>query len=285
MAALESLACQKLTNAIELEVIVVDNDLQGSAAHVLQLFRSRHPTMHVVYAHEKSAGVSFARNRCLREASGKWLAFLDDDEQAATHWLRNLYRVARTCDADAVFGPVLPSYPAGVPDWIVSGRVHERPRFETGARVGWKDARTGNVLMKSTLARSIGGFDIRFSKTGGEDSFFFACAERAGASLTWCDDAEVIESIPMERTTRRWVMQRAFYGGRTFARLNAALFGRFAYIKWMLHGLVSLFLLIGPAVLMRLFHRRNETKYMRKLAGALGKIVAPFYTHGVYGQE
>src|SRR5450759_1466084 len=236
-AALERVAAQILPPSIELEVIVVDNDLLASARAVYAAFQTNHPSLRLFYAHEVTPGVSFARNRCLREASGKWVAFLDDDEVAPASWLATLWHAAQAHDADAVFGPVQPIYEGEVPEWLLSGRAHERPRFSTGMMIGWGDTRSGYVLMHRRVAEVAGGFDSRFASTGGEDSFFFACALRSGLRMVWCDEAVISETVPLQRMTRKWVIQRAFYGGRTYARLHAALYGRRAYVKWFIHGL------------------------------------------------
>ena len=49
----------------------------------------------------------------MREARGRWLAFIDDDEVPEPEWLAELLRVQRTCGADAVRGPA----DAGGVDW------------------------------------------------------------------------------------------------------------------------------------------------------------------------
>jgi succinoglycan biosynthesis protein ExoM len=227
--------------------------------------------------------VSFARNRCLQEASGRWVAFLDDDERAPELWLASLLDAARVYGADAVFGPVLPLYEGEPADWLIKDQPHERTRFATGTPIGWKDTHTGNVLMKRSVIEMVGGFDARFAQTGGEDCFFFACALKCGARLVWSDDATIWEVIPQQRMTRRWVIQRAFHGGRTYVRVQAALQGRRAYVKWFAHGLGMFLVLAGPAALMWMLRRHGWLFYVTKLASAAGKLVAVGYSSGPYG--
>lgn len=283
-AALASVIVQVLPETVTFEVVVVDNDPHASAQAVFTEFHAANPSVHLVYANETSPGVSFARNRCLREATGDWIAFLDDDEIAPANWLSALLKTARAYDAGAVFGAVLPVYEAELPDWLAYGGAIERPRFGTGKVIGWGDSRTGNVLMTRQLAEAVGEFDARFARTGGEDSFFFATAMQLGFRLVWCDEAAVSETVPKSRMTKKWIIQRAFFGGRTFVRLHAAIDGRLAYIKWFMHGMAMLVLLTVPALGMWLLHRKGWLQQVRKLAGASGKIVAPFYGAGEYGE-
>ncbi|WP_295750802.1 glycosyltransferase family 2 protein [Undibacterium sp.] len=280
-----SVAAQDLPDAIKMEIVVVDNDNFASAQSVVAAFKTANPQLLVVYANEAAPGVSFARNRCLAEASGSWVAFLDDDEIAPPHWLAALWATAQTYAAGAVFGQVRPVYQAEVPIWLTNGAGFERPRFSTGTLLGWGDARTGNVLMTRDLVAAVGQFDTRFAKTGGEDSYFFSLALKHGFSLVWCDEAAVYESVPPSRMTQKWLIQRAFLGGRTFARLHATIDGSGAYFKWCLHGLLMCLILALPSLFLYVFQRPGWLQQVRKLAGALGKIVAPFYGAGEYGKR
>jgi len=283
--ALASVVAQVLPSNAKFELVVVDNDPGASAQAVCAAFKTANPDIQLVYANESRAGVSFARSRCLHEASGDWIAFLDDDELAPPTWLASLLGTANTYGADAVFGLVQPIYESALPPWLVYGGGIARPRFKTGAPIGWGDARTGNVLMTRRLALAVGGFDARFARTGGEDSFFFAKAIKLGFTLVWCDEAAVSETVPTSRMTKKWIIQRAFFGGRTFVRLHAAIDGPWAYVKWSAHGLAMFALFAVPSLVMWLFQLDGWLQRVRKLAGAAGKIVAPFYSAGEYGGD
>ena len=58
----------------------------------------------------RGPGSPVRRNAGFANARGRFLALIDDDEQASPDWLAHLTRAQRTCDADVVFGPVYPEF-------------------------------------------------------------------------------------------------------------------------------------------------------------------------------
>lgn len=282
--AIASAARQILPPGICTELIIVDNDPAGSALVVIDNLRTQFPATELRYFHEPRSGVSFARNRCLKEARGHLIAFLDDDEEARQDWLRRLLEALEQTMADAVFGPVLPRFADPPASWLIACRAHRRPRFKTGSRIGWGDSRTGNVMFTREVADLVGGFDPRLAHTGGEDSFFFATAIIRGARLVWCDEAIIDEDVPGERMQRVWILRRAFLGGRTFTRVRAELGQSNAcYLYDGLRGLGSTIWHVPQAIILYLIGQPRHFLHARKAAGGLGKISALFVHAGSYG--
>jgi len=63
----------------------------------------------VNYFLEPKPGLDFARNSAVREATGDYIAFLDDDVTVDSAWFSGLLRaVSENPDAGAVTGPVMP---------------------------------------------------------------------------------------------------------------------------------------------------------------------------------
>ena len=64
------------------------------------------------YTVEPVRGIARARNRSLELATGEYIAFIDDDEEAAPDGSVLWQEVVR-CGAEGGVGPVLPSVPGG----------------------------------------------------------------------------------------------------------------------------------------------------------------------------
>jgi succinoglycan biosynthesis protein ExoM len=205
---------------LSMHVVVVDNDVDGSAEPIVRRFVALLPN--VVYEIEPVRGIAAARNRLVSIAariSADYIAFVDDDEWVESTWLRNLMHVALESQADSVLGAVLPHYDAEVPSWIVAGRFFESPQGRvTGQRLR-NCYPTANVLFKRDCLDGLEGpFHRAFDLTGGSDYHLSECLHRCGARVVWCDEALVHEHIPASRGNARWLLRRAFRSGVTFSQ-------------------------------------------------------------------
>ncbi|MBP2676697.1 MAG: glycosyl transferase family 2, partial [Deltaproteobacteria bacterium] len=99
---------------ISWEIVVVDNGSTDSTRSVIEEFRES-SGLDVRYVHEQEPGLSRARNRGLREAKGKMIAFTDDDIIVDANWITEILKESRASeDAAMIFGQTKP-YSAGTP--------------------------------------------------------------------------------------------------------------------------------------------------------------------------
>lgn len=215
---LRSLAVQEFSESFE--IIVVDNDEHATAGDIIERFKKENPEFEIVYDVEPRQGISYARNRSVAVARGKYCAFIDDDETASKRWLDGLYIMLTRTGADAVFGPVLPRYPERTPSWIIRSGYFERARQASGTAVPVNRTRTSNVLVASAWARkrTPEPFLAAYAVSGGEDHDFFKWMHSNKALFIWCDEAYVTEHITPDRCRFMWMMRRQFNTAVTYWR-------------------------------------------------------------------
>ena len=232
------------------EVIVVDNDAEASGRPVVRAARLE--GMDVEYAVEPRRGLARARNRSLELASGKYVAFIDDDEEAAPRWLLELWGEVIRSGADGGVGPVVPRFAAGAPRWLVEAGFFERMRPATGTRLRPELTRMGNALVaRHRLMALPGPFDERYNFTGGEDGDVFARLIDSGCRFIAVDSAVVYEHLTPGRTTMRWLLKRRVRTGIDQSRLAAAgapgrwrgLRSAGSLARALTHGLIGVLLL------------------------------------------
>ena len=256
------------------EVVIVDNDAKGTAANVAKTFVPRFETRgcELQYDIEPEQNIALARNRAVSIATGQYVAFLDDDEEAEEDWLEQLIETLIHRDSDAVFGPIMRVYPNGFPKSLVGAGIFEDPRVRlTGSTVGGTAGRTSNGLVKKSALRARPGpFDRELGRTGGEDTEFFCWLEQQGCIFCWCNEAIVKETIGTERACLGYNFRRGYSAGWLKARNALVPPRRFKSVVRVLSEA-----LLGSVrnVVLFLFHLPNPRAAAVKLVRGIGSQV------------
>jgi succinoglycan biosynthesis protein ExoM len=208
-ATLTSISEQKIPPDVSMRVVVADNDdlpTKGKAVAALGSSLG----LDLVYVHAPAQNISVARNACLNAANGDAIAFIDDDETAAPDWLQSLVPALSNCDV--VFGTSQAVYPAEAPTWMREGDFHSNAI--RGNDPAW-NGYTANVVMRREFVERFNlRFDLRFGKTGGEDTIFFLQAFQCGARFGFVPEAHVFEPVPASRARLRWLLRRNYRAGQ-----------------------------------------------------------------------
>jgi glycosyltransferase involved in cell wall biosynthesis len=208
---LTELANQETGGRFTFSIIVADNDGLRSAESLVSEFAAT-SDIAVKYCVEARRGIALARNEAVRNATGDYIAFIDDDELPERDWLRSLFGACEKYGVDGVLGPVKPSFEEGVPRWIVRGGFYDRPCYKTGFVLAYQQTRTGNVLLKEYLLRETDS-PFRAEFRSGEDVDFFRRAMEKRRVFIWCNEAVVYETVPPARWKRIYLLRRALLRG------------------------------------------------------------------------
>jgi cellulose synthase/poly-beta-1,6-N-acetylglucosamine synthase-like glycosyltransferase len=218
---LQCLDRQNTGGLFDFSIVVMDNDARQSARSVVECWAER-LRIPIVYAVEPRQNIALARNASVAMATGELLAFVDDDEEPSTDWLRALYNVLVEYRRDGVLGPVVPTFEKDAPLWAVKGGVFQRPAFETGEVMDSRSVGIGNALIKREVLLELEGpFRPQFGG-GGEDQDFFRRAMARGRVFVWCSQALCYEPVPPERTKIGVQLRRALLRGKIALRGSGA---------------------------------------------------------------
>lgn len=217
---MRSIATLQIPADCTIRVIVADNDSVPSAKVAVETLAAEMPC-EVSYVHCPASNISLARNACLDHAEGDYLAFVDDDELVTPTWLKMLIAKAQTTGAAAVLGPVMARYDETAPAFMISGDFHStKPVFVKG-EIG--TGYTCNLLLDRRSDAFVGKrFDLSLGRCGGEDTAFLASLHAAGGKIAYAPDALVVEPVPTERASIRWLARRRFRSGQSHARTMLA---------------------------------------------------------------
>lgn len=197
------------------ELIVVDNSPDGSAAAICDGHASRWPLR---YLHESRPGISYARNTSIAAVpvGTDFIAMIDDDEVPAPDWLDHLLDTQAHSAADIVVGPATPVFPQGTPDWVSACGFFLKPRKAHKLRKldPQPPAATCNVLVRASLLGLSGhSFDPALAFSGGEDALLFQSLRLKGYRFVWAAHAHVSEWIPTERANLSYMWRESYRRG------------------------------------------------------------------------
>ena len=201
------------------EVVVVDD---GSVPHVSDLLTAPVADgIRLVY--QDHAGLNAARNRAIAEACGEFVAFLDDDEEAALDWLAELDKaILRHPEACCVGGPMLAlDLPTPRTCDRCSLRDGERdlgePEREVDRVIG------GNMAIPKWAFEKVGLFDERISCCIGDDDEWMRRAEALSLPIFHAPAARILQIREARDYSLRALVRRRWKKAGEIARYHRLL--------------------------------------------------------------
>jgi glucosyl-dolichyl phosphate glucuronosyltransferase len=225
--SLERLTTLRIPPGVDWELLVVNNHCTDATDDVIASFAGRLPLRRL---YEPEPGLSNARNAAVREATGDYILWTDDDTLVDPGWLEAYVEAFRTSPDAAIFGgPVEPWFLAAPPAWLVSGWPLVSAAFAERDLGPQPLPFDGHRLMPfgANYAVRLGAqrrhlYDPRLGVRGqrivvGEETKVLKDLMAAGATGWWVPKARVRHCIPPERMTTRY-LRRYHYGvGRSWA--------------------------------------------------------------------
>lgn len=200
----------------QFEVLVVDNNSQDTTQAVVDDLCKQHPNMH--YLLEHSQGLSFARNKGIRESSGEIVVFTDDDAIVEKNWITNLTKCFKLSnDIWAVGGKTLPLWRTTRPEWITDDMLvslsirdyGEEPRY-----LEWPERIIGvNCAFRKYIFQKTGYFDEQLGRKGDtlydqEDIEIQRIIHQLGKKIFYGPDAVAWHVITEHRTSIEYFNKR-----------------------------------------------------------------------------
>jgi len=207
---LESLMSQNTDGLFTYSIVVADNDHLRSGEAVVSLFRGA--PVPIQYCVEPRQNIALARNKAIENASGDFIAFIDDDEFPTRGWLLTLFDTLNEYRMDGVLGPVKRHFDEAPPEWLLKSNFYKRVVYPTGTTLDREEGRTGNVLLKRQLFNGQAQ-PFKPELRVGEDKDFFRRMIDSGYQFIWSAEAVVFETVPSVRWKRSFMLKRALFRG------------------------------------------------------------------------
>jgi glycosyltransferase involved in cell wall biosynthesis len=208
---------------ISWEVIVVDNNSTDHTVDVIET--SDTDKLNIQYLKETNQGLCFARNRGIKAAKGKIIAYLDDDILAEPDWLNAMLSIFKDTSCDAAGGKILFELPVQeIPSWLDTHMWGYLGYLDLGQyRMELDGIRNyphgGNMAFRREIFDRIGLFNVRVGRTGnklikGSETEFFHRLAPAGAKIMYEPSACVRHVIKHWELTKKHFRSLQFQTGK-----------------------------------------------------------------------
>lgn len=209
------------------EIVVVNNNSSDNTEKECERFASLYPQVNYSYVVENQQGLSYARNRAVKESKGDILVFLDDDAFVGKDYLMNLNsHLSEYPDAMAYGGEIIPLYETGVePKWMSKWSYSWVSAINKGDKVSLFEGNSYPIGANMGIKRECfdilkDGFNTRLGRSGknmigGEEKDFFFRVKGLGGKIYYFNKIAVHHVIPESRTTWQYIRQCGLGVGRS----------------------------------------------------------------------
>lgn len=266
LCSLEKQTCQKGLY----EVIIVDNNSTDRTYQLGLEAISRNCNFYLF--RELLQGLSYARNRGMQEAKGKYVAYIDDDAVATPNWLAEMASFIRRHPGVVAFGGPYEAFTTTpVPVWFPPeyGSLNygcEERCLDTGREF----IHGTNMVFLRDVISACGGFHPELGMKGnlisyGEETRLQFILMEKGFQVYYAPLMVVRHWLPLHKVRLSWLLKTAYAVGRCSAltlTTQRTLISHFAG------------LMFGCFHLVRTFFLRNGIPLRRKLYYALVPLIS-----------
>jgi glycosyltransferase involved in cell wall biosynthesis len=208
---LDSIKKMDVSPDLSWELVIVDNNSSDDTAKVVDAFRAT-TAVEVHYVVETKQGLSFARNRGIREKKGDIAIFTDDDVIVDKRWLTEIVRAFGQLDAACIGGKILPLWESPPPGWLRKELYSYIALLDSGDDVLRMDQPRlwgANFAVRSSIFEKYGGFNTGLGRLpnklfGYEETELIDKLIRAGEKVFYCPGVVLQHCIEANRMKKAY---------------------------------------------------------------------------------
>jgi glycosyltransferase involved in cell wall biosynthesis len=222
--ALESLANQTLAPD-KFEVVVVNNNSNDDTPKVCEAFHKKFSNIPYKYFIETRQGLSFGRNRGIKESRADLVTFIDDDAWLDKNFLEEVVTfMDNNKNVDSVGGTILLDYEAEKPKWLskylasLFGYFKYSDKTEPFKKTNYP--RGSNMTFRKSVFEKIGDFNTTLGRIGlnlggGEEKDIYQRMYAKDLLVYNLPTAVVHHAVPVSRTSLSFVRRQAIGVGQS----------------------------------------------------------------------
>ncbi|MDR1716864.1 MAG: glycosyltransferase family 2 protein [Prevotella sp.] len=208
------------------EIVLINNNSTDSTENICNRFREDYPQVRFRYFIETNQGLSYARNRGVKESRGDILVFVDDDATVFESYLPsiNIFFDAYP-EVNACGGPIVPVYEVEKPKWLshyteqlLGGALYEGDKvkpFRNGKYPGG-----GNSAFRKAVFEKYGLFNVELGRKGtgligAEEKDLYDRLIRGSEQFYYLPQMGIYHYIPEKKLTKAHFRELTYSIGKS----------------------------------------------------------------------
>lgn len=210
------------------EILVVDNNSDDSTSEVADQYEKKDiPSIAVRQVKEENQGLSFARNRGIKEASTPIVVFVDDDIRATNQYINSWLTFFKSHpEAKAAGGKIHVQFDDPRPNWMShfllpllghhdfgnTGKLYRKTDYPFG----------GNMAFRKNIFDHIDPFNTELGRIGkdlkaSEEKELFQRLKQTGINIYYVPQAKLYHRVNKQRLTQEYIRRQAIGLGQSLA--------------------------------------------------------------------
>ncbi len=263
---------------VKVKIVIVDNSINYSSFKTVKKLKKSFKYK-IIQLHEKRRGIVYARNKCLsklKKINPKFTCFFDDDCIVDRFWLKNVFKILKSTDAEIVTGPQISikKSPLNSSNLINYSQFFEKKYRENINRVDW--AASNNVfLIYKIIKKHKLVFDKNLNKFGiGEDQLFFLKLNNYGHKIYWSKTIKVFEDVHRHRLNLKWLIGRSYRLGVLGYYIDKKIYGRL--MGFTINYLKCVYYFVrAPSYFFLFFNSTFWAQILNYFSRSYGRLVGP----------
>lgn len=240
---LKSLADNTLPHN-QYEIVLVDNNCSDNTRNECDRFVRDFPKVAFRFIVETNQGLSYARNRGIKESSGDVLVYVDDDALVNNAYLQTYAEFfEQHPDIDAAGGPIIPQYETEEPAWmspiiksLLTGYKYHGDRPKEFPKNDYPGG--GNAAYRASVFEKVGLFNIELGRkgdslVGAEEKDIFDKMITQDMRFYYLPNAILYHIIPEKKLSKDYFDRLSYSIGKS-ERMRTKQIGKMKYMKRLL---------------------------------------------------
>jgi len=209
------------------EIVLINNNSTDNTKNICLKFQKDNAQYNILYFEEYNQGLSYARNRGIKESSGTYITFADDDALLTPIFsLEACNYLDKHQDVGELGGPIKLKFLGQIPKWynpwmasLLGYFVPSREEY-TMTTKNKRYPRGSNMTFRNSVFKKCGDFNIKLGRVGripvgGEEKDLAFRIIDAGLKIVYYPKVLVLHLVPEERTTMNFIKNQAFGTGKS----------------------------------------------------------------------